>query len=69
MSYSQRELTPVQGLIEELLEALKGAVLSVEWRVVVMHGPGGLSPDREAWSALSAFAAKCRAAIAKAEGK
>jgi hypothetical protein len=53
----------------ELLEALKGALLSVEWRVAVMHGPGGINPDPEASRALSQFAMKCRTAIAKAEGR
>ncbi len=52
----------------ELLDALKGAVLSVKWRALVMHGEHGINPDPEAHAALSRFADKCLALIAKVEG-
>ena len=54
---------------QELLRALRGAVLSVEWRATVMYGPRGINPDPEARRALSDFADMCRSVIAKAEGQ
>jgi len=57
---------PLHGAASHLLEALRGAVLSVEWRSI-MHGLHGFNPDPEAEDALTKFALKCRAVIAKAE--
>ncbi len=54
------------NLENELLACLKGALLSVEWRVDI-HSVGGWDRDCDAAAALSKFAERCKQAIAKTE--
>lgn len=54
------------NLENELLACLKGALLSVEWRVDI-HSVGGWDRDWEAAAALSKFAERCKKAISAAE--